>query len=98
MNFNPGDLVFAKVRGFPPWPAKVTCSDVAGGGEKYVVTFYGTLEFSNISSKNLLPYAEVYKEKYGVNSKSKKGKFAKAIYEIENNPDSIEPNVITVEK
>ena len=97
MEYNPGDLVFAKVKGYPPWPAKINCSDVPGGGERYAVVFYGTLEFANVSSKNLWPYDQVYKNKFAPSNKLKKGKFADAIRHVEKKPDSIVPNFNTVE-
>ena len=64
MRFKTGDLVFAKVRGYPAWPAKVTCGDVPGGGERYSVVFYGTDEFANLSAKNLWIYNNVFKNKF----------------------------------
>ena len=35
-----GDLVFGKVKGYPPWPAKITSKNKS----KFNVCFYGTFE------------------------------------------------------
>ena len=83
MRFKTGDLVFAKVRGYPAWPAKVTCADVPGGGERYSVVFYGTDEFANLSAKNLWIYNNVFKNKFATKNHMKKAAFAMAMDEIE---------------
>ena len=83
MRFKTGDLVFAKVRGYPAWPAKVTCSDVPGGGERYSVVFFGTDEFANLSAKNLLIFNNVFKNKFATKNHMKKAAFARAMLEIE---------------
>ncbi len=41
--FADGDLVFAKVRGYPAWPARIT-SSADTKGSKFNVFFYGTHE------------------------------------------------------
>jgi hypothetical protein len=41
--FKVGDFVFAKVKGYRPWPAKI----VAVVSKKYSVYFYGTQEVGN---------------------------------------------------
>ena len=41
--FADGDLVFAKVRGYPAWPARIT-SAADTKGSKFHVFFYGTHE------------------------------------------------------
>ena len=83
MRFKTGDLVFAKVRGYPAWPAKVTCADVPGGGERYSVVFFGTDEFANLSAKNLLIFNNVFKNKFATKNHMKKAAFARAMLEIE---------------
>ena len=90
MKYADGDLVFAKVRGYAPWPAKITFSDVA-------VVFFGTAEFANVSAKNLWPYNEIFKSKFAPLSKASKSKFRKALEEIgaaEANKAESEDNVV----
>ena len=48
MQYQAGDLVFAKVKGFPAWPAKITNTEAPGGKEKFSVVFFGTQEFANL--------------------------------------------------
>ena len=43
-SFQPGDRVFAKVRGYPPWPARVDGTMEVQGKTRFHVFFYGTYE------------------------------------------------------
>lgn len=58
-NFKVGDKVFAKVKGYPPWPARI----VGENGKKYNVEFYGTGETGAIKSEDLFYYLK-NKEKF----------------------------------
>uniref|UniRef100_A0A182F185 PWWP domain-containing protein n=1 Tax=Anopheles albimanus TaxID=7167 RepID=A0A182F185_ANOAL len=78
-SFGIGDLVFAKVKGYPAWPAKIMKLEKA----KYNVYFYGTGETGNIKSDNLFLYGEETKESF-VNEKTMKRKgFKEAMAQIE---------------
>ncbi|XP_031846903.1 JIL-1 anchoring and stabilizing protein isoform X2 [Nomia melanderi] len=66
--FFAGDKVFAKVRGYPPWPAKVEkVIDPNSKNSKYSVYFYGTGETAVCKVEELYTYIE------------NKAKFAKPI-------------------
>ncbi|XP_014478661.1 PREDICTED: PC4 and SFRS1-interacting protein isoform X2 [Dinoponera quadriceps] len=57
--FLTGDKVFAKVRGYPPWPAKVEkVSDANSKNAKYSVYFYGTGETAVCKVEELYTYSE----------------------------------------
>lgn len=57
--FFAGDKVFAKVRGYPPWPAKVEkVSDPNSKNAKYGVYFYGTGETAVCKVEELYTYTE----------------------------------------
>lgn len=43
-SFKHGDRVFAKVRGYPCWPARVDSKCEVLGRTRYNVFFYGTYE------------------------------------------------------
>ncbi|XP_023025077.2 JIL-1 anchoring and stabilizing protein [Leptinotarsa decemlineata] len=58
-NFKVGDKVFAKVKGYPPWPAHI----VAENGKKFNVEFYGTKETGVIKIEDLSYYTK-NKEKF----------------------------------
>lgn len=79
--FGPGDKIFAKVRGYPPWPARVEgVADETPSKMKYHIYFYGTGETAVCKQEELFPYIE-NKEKYGKPMK-KKG-FNEALFQIE---------------
>ena len=63
-SFKDGDLVFAKVKGYPAWPARVS-QPVDEKGLKYHVFFYGTYETAVVPKDGRWIYNQDTKEKYG---------------------------------
>ncbi|XP_014238571.1 PC4 and SFRS1-interacting protein isoform X3 [Trichogramma pretiosum] len=62
--FSVGERVFAKVRGYPPWPAKIeNVTDPNSKQAKYHVHFYGTKEIGTCKIEDLFQYEE-NKEKF----------------------------------
>jgi len=82
-SFKDGDLVFAKVKGYPAWPARVS-APADERGLKYHVFFYGTYETAIVPRDTIWIYNQATKEKYG---KQKRKGFAEAIVEIETTPN-----------
>ncbi|XP_055685800.1 PC4 and SFRS1-interacting protein isoform X2 [Lutzomyia longipalpis] len=78
-NYKIGDLVFAKVKGYPPWPAKI---EKIMGKSKFSVYFYGTGETGHIKPEDLFLYVE-YKAKFATERIMKKPYFKEAVEQIE---------------
>ncbi|KXJ28537.1 hepatoma-derived growth factor-related protein 3 [Exaiptasia diaphana] len=85
MAFKPGDLIWAKMRGYPHWPARI---DLPAENEKipakkFPIFFFGTHETAVMQGRDLFEY-EKYKAKYGKPSNRKF--FNEALEEIIKDP------------
>lgn len=76
-----GEKVFAKVRGYPPWPARVEgVADETPNKMKYHIYFYGTAETAICKADELFPYVE-NRAKYG--KPLKKRGFNEALQQVD---------------
>jgi len=81
--FEPGDLVFAKVKGYPPWPARITGM---ASKDRYKIYFYGTYETANLKNEDIWNYTETNKDKFAPKNLKRKG-YSEGLDELENNPE-----------
>lgn len=82
--YNVADLVFAKVQGFPHWPARIDyVKEGSITSKKYSIFFFGTQEVAQLSCKEVFLYKQ-YKEKYGQQRTRKY--FNDALIQIETEP------------
>ncbi|XP_018512360.1 ENHANCER OF AG-4 protein 2 isoform X2 [Brassica rapa] len=81
-----GDLVLAKVKGFPAWPAKVSRPeewDRAPDPKKYFVQFFGTQEIAFVAPPDIQAFTSDSKSKLLARCQGKTVKyFAQAVTEI----------------
>ncbi|KAG8245585.1 SUMO1 sentrin specific peptidase 8 [Homalodisca vitripennis] len=81
MHFAAGDNVFGKVKGYPPWPAKIKSIVHQDTNTYYNVEFYGTHERAKLKSSDLCFYSE-NKAELG-KPRMRNLKFNSALQEIE---------------
>ncbi|CAA7026997.1 unnamed protein product [Microthlaspi erraticum] len=81
-----GDLVLAKVKGFPAWPAKIGRPEDWGQApdpKKYFVHFFGTKEIAFVTPPDIQAFTSETKKKLLVRCQGKTVKyFAQAVEEI----------------
>ncbi|KAJ4868840.1 ENHANCER OF AG-4 protein 2 [Raphanus sativus] len=81
-----GDLVLAKVKGFPAWPAKISRPeewDRAPDPKKYFVKFFGTQEIAFVAPPDIQAFTNEAKNKLIARCQGKTLKyFAQAVKEI----------------
>jgi len=80
--FQPGDLVFARVKGYPAWPARIT----SVSSSKYKVFFYGTFETATLKNEDIWYFSEERAESFENKNRKRKG-YLEGMDQIRNNPD-----------
>jgi len=96
--FNINDKVFAKIRGYPAWPAMVSGVKADTPSRlRYNVYFYGTGERAECKPEDLCPYEE---NKFKLGKPNKRKYFAEALLQIEDSSGTLvlpeeEPEVFT---
>ena len=91
MSFKVGDLVFAKVRGFPAWPSRITAIP-ASSGTRFSVMFYGTYEVATVNENNVWTFSPVNEKRFATKTHLRKEKFADGMREIQSTPEVIRFN------
>jgi len=81
--FFAGDLVFAKVKGYPPWPARITGVNERG---RFSVFFYGTYENATMKSTELFHFSKENQENF-IPKNSHRKHYLKGVEEIRNTPE-----------
>ncbi|KAF5177661.1 Enhancer of ag-4 protein [Thalictrum thalictroides] len=81
-----GDLVLAKVKGFPAWPAKISRPedwDRTSDPKKYFVQFFGTSEIAFVAPGDIQEFTNESKSKLSARCQGKTEKdFTRAVKEI----------------
>ncbi|XP_050234287.1 ENHANCER OF AG-4 protein 2-like isoform X2 [Mercurialis annua] len=80
-----GDLVLAKVKGFPAWPAKVSSPEdweKAPDPKKYFVQFFGTEEIAFVAPVDIQVFTSELMKKLSARCEGKTKRFARAVEEI----------------
>ncbi|KAL8599914.1 hypothetical protein ACOMHN_057691 [Nucella lapillus] len=86
LEYKPGDKIFAKMKGYPHWPARI---DVLPEGAapapkgKFPIFFYGTHETAFLGPKDVYCY-EKWKHKFW--RPNKRASFNDGLWEIDHNP------------
>lgn len=75
----PGAVVWAKLKGFPAWPAQVESVEAKASGAKATVVFFGTGDQASVAFADVTPFADGAK----LRAKSKAKKFVQAVAEAE---------------
>ncbi|XP_046688634.1 uncharacterized protein LOC124374474 [Homalodisca vitripennis] len=74
-DFKTDDLIFAKVRGFPFWPARITAIDKGNKNIiKFKVIFFATNEIAVVNKTDICHYNESNELKHSLESVAKKHK------------------------
>jgi len=81
--FSVGDVVFGKVKGYPPWPARIVAMQ---SKDRFKLYFYGTYETAGLKNEDIWIYNEQNKEKFAPKNMKRKG-YSEGLNELENNPE-----------
>eukprot|EP00088_Acartia_fossae_P037498 TRINITY_DN386_c0_g1_i5.p1 TRINITY_DN386_c0_g1~~TRINITY_DN386_c0_g1_i5.p1 ORF type:complete len:445 (+),score=124.00 TRINITY_DN386_c0_g1_i5:59-1393(+) len=81
--FTVGDLVFGKVKGYPPWPARIISM---ASKDRYKIYFYGTYETASLKNEDIWIYNADNKEKFASKNMKRKG-YPEGMDQLENNPE-----------
>ncbi|KAI4313254.1 hypothetical protein L6164_026245 [Bauhinia variegata] len=80
-----GDLVLAKVKGYPAWPAKISRPedhDKVPDPKKYFVQFFATKEIAFVAPADIQAFTSEVKNKLSTRCQGKTTVFAQAVKEI----------------
>ncbi|ESN90317.1 hypothetical protein HELRODRAFT_70862 [Helobdella robusta] len=94
-DYQPGDLIFAKVKGHPHWPARI--NKLPEGAlipkGKYPIFFYGTHETYFLTPKDIFPY-HLFKDQYAKPHNRKF--FNEGLKEIIENPNVLMLGIVSI--